>query len=48
MNQRNYQHVGPRRRQWWRGPGLPAVLLLVMIGVLIWELSWALPLLNGG
>ncbi|HEY9310234.1 MAG TPA: hypothetical protein VIP82_20720 [Microbacterium sp.] len=42
-------HAGPRRRTtWWRGPWPPTILILAGTGVLVWELSWAIPLLNGG
>lgn len=50
MTRRNIRHAGPRRHSsgWWRGPWPPAILILAGIALLVWELSWALPLLNGG
>ncbi|MGX5772707.1 hypothetical protein ACWKWN_18345 [Microbacterium trichothecenolyticum] len=46
MNRHSYQHAGRRPRlSWWRRPALPATLLVLAIGALIWELSWAIPLL---
>ncbi|GAA3009003.1 hypothetical protein [Microbacterium aurantiacum] len=49
MTRRNIQHAGPRpHRSWWRGPVLPATLLVIAAAALVWELSWALPLLTGG
>lgn len=49
MTRQNVQHAGPRpRRSWWRGPALPATLLALATAALIWELSWAIPLLIGG
>ncbi|NLP82579.1 hypothetical protein HF576_01835 [Microbacterium sp. CFH 90308] len=44
----NYQHTGPRRRtSWWRGPWPPSILLALLVPLVIWELTWAWPLLTG-
>lgn len=49
MSRTAYRHAGPRRRtSWWRGPGLPTILLVALTALLAWEMSWAVPLLIGG
>lgn len=43
------RHAGPRpRTSWWRGPWPPSILLAALIPLAVWEISWALTLLNGG
>lgn len=45
MRRRNVQHGQDRRRP--LSPAvLPSVLLIALTGLLIWELSWAIPLLS--
>ncbi|WP_248240550.1 hypothetical protein [Microbacterium kunmingense] len=49
MRSQGPRHAGPRpHTSWWRGPWPPSVLLLAMVPLLIWELTWSLPLLTGG
>ncbi|MCC4906981.1 hypothetical protein [Microbacterium sp. cx-59] len=49
MRRQGPRHAGPRpHASWWRGPWPPSILLAAFSALLVWELSWALSLLNGG
>lgn len=42
------RHAGSRRHtSWWAGAWPPAILLALLTALLVWELSWAAPLLWG-
>jgi hypothetical protein len=43
MRRANTQHGRARRRPW--SVIVPSVLLVALLALLAWELSWALPLL---